>query len=321
MEPPAPPPPPPVTENQTERPSAPTNLTRDLRRFNKSNLNSVGEVRGEKINMSKFSSYGIEDDEDKTEYYDTPEDLDMKVKKLSELLTNCKSCVTFTGAGISTSANLPDYRGPQGVWTMLADGKHATKSVTLYDACPTKSHMSLAKLVEKGYVKHIVSTNLDGLHLRSGVPVDKVSELHGNAFKLKCKSCETYWFCLPEMDHDDVYKKVSRGVCPDCGSRLFGTGVGFGCELPAEIYAQAKEIAMKQDLALVLGTSLRVAPSANLPEYSYKNKGHLVICNLQKTPYDKYAALVIRARLDVIMEKLMKLLSLDIPSPPTKIVI
>lgn len=89
--------------------------------------------------------------------------------------------------------------------------------------------------------------------------------------------------------------------------------VNFGCNLPESEWVRAKGNSAQCDLALVLGTSLRVSPSCNLVEGSYKNKGHLVIVNLQKTPYDKYAALVIRAKTDIVMDLLMEALGLSIP--------
>ena len=92
-----------------------------------------------------------------------------------------------------------------------------------------------------------------------------------------------------------------------------GSVVNFGANLPPDECGKAKSNSARCDLALVLGTSLRVSPSCNLVEGSYKNKGHLCIVNLQKTPYDKYAALVIRARTDIVMDLLMEELGLRIP--------
>jgi len=228
--------------------------------------------------------------------------------------------VAYTGAGISTSADIPDYRSPNGVWEILARGEKVQKQVDFDQVSPTPAHMALAKLTELGTLKGTVTTNLDGLHLRSGISPVYLSELHGCCYKRLCKTCKKYFYFVPEMNNQDkIFKKVFQGVCPICSGRLKTTGVGFGTNLPQKEYQKAKQFSDPCDLALVLGTSMRVAPACNLPEKSYKNKGHLVICNLQKTPYDKYAALVIHAKTDTVMQLLFKELGYEIPAPPATI--
>jgi len=222
--------------------------------------------------------------------------------------------VAYTGAGISTSQNILDYRSPNGVWDALSKGEQPQKGASMHQVVPTFAHMALAKLTELGILKCTVTTNVDGLHIRSGIPPERLSELHGNIFKRSCPTCKFYYFFLPEMQKQP---KQVGSICPKCSSQLEGTGVGFGSNLPQDQWNKAKEESSGCDLALVLGTSMRVSPACNLPEKSYKNKGHLVICNLQKTPYDKYAALVIRAKTDHVMELLFQELALVIPSKPT----
>eukprot|EP01121_Diplochlamys_sp_Union-15-3_P005239 TRINITY_DN15568_c0_g1_i1.p1 TRINITY_DN15568_c0_g1~~TRINITY_DN15568_c0_g1_i1.p1 ORF type:complete len:280 (-),score=34.03 TRINITY_DN15568_c0_g1_i1:5-778(-) len=251
-------------------------LLGDIRKYDRKGLNEVDKnIRGEKIVVSKGKSYGgLNDDEDKTEYFDTEEELKEKIKKLAEYVRNCKYMVSYTGAGISTSANIPDYRGPNGLWTLKEKGESA-KSVNIRKANPTVTHMALVGLANSEILKYVVTTNVDGLHLKSGLSPAKHCELHGNMFR--------------------------------------GNTVGFGSELPPNAIKISREHSSKCDLALVLGTSMRVSPACNLPESSYKNGGHLVICNLQTTPYDKYASLVIRARTDYVMELLMNELGIKIP--------
>lgn len=87
------------------------------------------------------------------------------------------------------SLGIPDFRGPKGVWTLEQQGKKVETEVTFEDAKPTLTHMALLALVEAGKVKHIISQNVDGLHLKSGLPRDKLSELHGNMFMEKCDKC------------------------------------------------------------------------------------------------------------------------------------
>ena len=109
-----------------------------------------------------------------------------KVRQLAGLFKDAKRVIVFTGAGISTSASIPDFRGPNGVWTRQAQGRAAPKGVSLVQAVPTYTHMALAALLSRGAVRHIVSQNVDGLHRRSGVARDALSELHGNCYLEQC---------------------------------------------------------------------------------------------------------------------------------------
>ncbi|KAJ4418741.1 hypothetical protein N0V85_001321 [Neurospora sp. IMI 360204] len=104
------------------------------------------------------------------EKFEAPEVIDRKAKVLAELIRKSKHFVVFTGAGISTSAGIPDFRGPEGVWTLMAQGRQATKkSVDTLQAIPTKTHMALVELQERGILKGLISQNCDGLHRRSGI--------------------------------------------------------------------------------------------------------------------------------------------------------
>jgi len=277
-------------------------------------------IRGEAVIISKgIASYNIADDEDKTLYYDTADEVKLKVQKLAVLVKNAKHTVAFTGAGITVSAGVPDYRSPDGVWEMQAKGLQPPASKSFWDIVPSPAHMSLAKLIREGMLKHVVTTNLDALHLRSGLTLDNCSELHGNGFKKVCLKCKKYSFFLPGMKADNDFWKATQLICPRCNGPLEGTNVGFGSNLPEDEINKARAAVKPCDLALVLGTSMRVSPACNLPEASYKNGGHLVICNLQKTPYDKYAALVIHAKTDDVMTLLMEELKLEIPKPPEEV--
>ena len=112
------------------------------------------------------------------EVFDTNEEIEAKARALAESMKNAKHCVVFTGAGVSTSAGIPDYRGPQGVWTLAAQGKSAQRTTELEKAVPTVTHMALKELVDRGIVKHVISQNVDGMHRKSGI-AQNLSELHG----------------------------------------------------------------------------------------------------------------------------------------------
>ena len=116
-------------------------------------------------------------------------------------VTESKRCVVFTGAGISTSCGIPDFRGPQGVWTLQRAGKPLPRLKTSFGvAKPSLTHQALVGLVQASKVGFIVSQNVDGLHLRSGVPRNRLAELHGNCFAERCCRCRAEFVRDFEME-------------------------------------------------------------------------------------------------------------------------
>merc|ERR1712036_130432 len=110
--------------------------------------------------------------------------------KCARALERAEHAVIYTGAGASTSTGISDYRGPNGVWTSLATGRIPDDSVDVTAAMPSYAHMCIAKLIEEGYLKSCISTNLDALHYKSGLcPLGNLAELHGNLFCERCSKC------------------------------------------------------------------------------------------------------------------------------------
>lgn len=139
-----------------------------------------------------FSAH--KDPEQIKEHICDEETLDKQADQVATLIRNAKHFIVFTGAGISTSAGIPDFRGPQGVWTLRAQGQVAQSKTSTIKAFPTVSHMSLVSLEKAGLLKFLISQNTDGLHRRSGFPIDKLAELHGNSNLEYCKKCKKEYF-------------------------------------------------------------------------------------------------------------------------------
>lgn len=273
-----------------------------------------------------MASTALKTEEEKREFFDSPEDLDLKIEVLAKWVTEATHFIAFTGAGISTSAGIPDFRsgyntvlptGP-GAWEKLAQDKPAPrrKVVEFTSAVPTSTHMSFVEMMNQGILKYIVSQNVDGLHRKSGIPPSKMAELHGNVYVEKCKTCsKEYLRDYETRTNSEVYRHETGNLCDntECRGELCDNIINFGENLDAEVIRAGFRHGRKADLCLSMGSSLRVTPAAQIPYETAQRGGKLVIVNIQKTPLDDSAALVIHAFCDVVMEKLMTALNLQIP--------
>lgn len=255
------------------------------------------------------------------EFFDTPSDLETKCRRLTSMILAAKHVIAFTGAGISTGAGIADFRS--GLNTKLSTGpgmwerpKCDRGQGNILEQCvqaqPGRTHAVLAKLWKAGILKHIISQNVDGLHRKSGIPFDSLSELHGNIFLERCTRCGA------------EYERNYNVICPGgftgrnceivkCGGRLKHSGVGFGDDLPQNIMARAWEETERTDLCIALGSSITVTPASDMPayvaqRYSRSSKSGLVIVNLQATPCDGQAALRLNGMVDDVMERVAALL-------------
>uniref|UniRef100_A0AAY4EPJ6 NAD-dependent protein deacylase sirtuin-6 n=1 Tax=Denticeps clupeoides TaxID=299321 RepID=A0AAY4EPJ6_9TELE len=253
------------------------------------------------------------------EAFDSPEELRSKVETLAQLVGDSKYVVFNTGAGISTSAGIPDFRGPKGVWTMEERGESPHFDTTFEDARPSLTHMALLGLQRAGYLKYLISQNVDGLHVRSGFPRDRLSELHGNMFVEECDKCGKQYVrdkvigvmgLKPTGRYCEVIR--SRGLRA-CRGKLISTILDWEDALPDRDLNRADEASRRADVVITLGTSLQIKPSGDLPLLTKRKGGKVVIVNLQPTKHDKHAYLRIHGYVDEVMGQLMKLLGLEIP--------
>jgi NAD-dependent deacetylase len=201
-------------------------------------------------------------------------DLKNRIDILVEWMVKAEYLVVFTGAGISTESGLPDFRGPDGLWTRRDKGLPPPKFDWL-SAKPNLSHMAIVKLQEMKKLAFLISQNIDNLHLESGINPDSLAELHGNMKKLKCRKCGRKFNRSPDLQE-----------CPDCGGELRSSVVNFGDPMPVDEVEKAEWHSRHSDVFIVAGSSLVVYPAANMPVIALQSGAKLVIINQGLTPLD-----------------------------------
>jgi NAD-dependent SIR2 family protein deacetylase len=205
---------------------------------------------------------------------------DRKIQDLAQYLYESRYPVFFTGAGISTEYGLPDFRGPDGVWTRRDNGLPPRPMAASWDSvAPNKGHYAIVELQKMGKLKFLISQNVDNLHLKSGIRPELLAELHGNMTKLRCTRCQ-----------QTVNQEAARNRCP-CGGSLVSSVVDFGQALPEKDLRLSFEHARRSDLFVVAGSSLVVTPAAEMPKEALMAGARLVIINQGKTPFDAHTRL------------------------------
>ena len=187
--------------------------------------------------------------------------------------------------------------------------------VSFDDAVPSFTHMAIASFQHIGKSVFIVTQNVDNLHRKSGIKSESLAELHGNLNLEKCENCSKVY--EREFDVGTISFKPTGRNCSHCGGCLRDTLLDWHDALPDEEWNKAKFACENADLVVCIGTSLRVNPANSLPTLGINNvnneKCKLVIINLQKTPKDEKAHLLIRAKCDDVMRQVVKMLQMKIP--------
>ena len=232
--------------------------------------------------------------------------------------------VALTGAGMSTESGIPDFRGPNGVWTKdPAAEKTATLEYYMGDpeirmrswqnrvngaywsAEPNDGHRALVDLEQRGALHFLVTQNIDGLHHAAGQSPEIVVEIHGNVREVKCMSCG--WRGPMAETLDRVRAGDPDPACLECGGILKSATISFGENLVAEDLDRAQRAAGRADVFVALGTSLGVYPAAALPEVALRAGARLVIVNAEQTPFDSVADVVLREQLGTLLPALASL--------------
>ena len=225
--------------------------------------------------------------------------LEEKIELTAKWIAESKRLVVFTGAGISTDSGLPDYRGPNGVWTRRDKGLAPPKSPPWDQVKPNQGHYLIVELLHMGKLDYLVSQNVDGLHAKSGIPFEKMAELHGNMYFMKCLECgkkstfEDAGWDKRKWGPGYRTNTVRKGQpsCSNCNGRLISSIVNFGDPLPEDELYEAMRRSENADVFFVIGSSLVVTPAANLPGIAKRKGAKLIILNKGETPYDSVADL------------------------------
>ena len=262
------------------------------------------------------------------ERFDPPAVLLRGAARLASLLLASPHTVVFTGAGISTSVGIPDFRGPQGLWTLEGQAPSTSSSLSpepssssttdvFSGACPSYTHMALVALQRRGVVQHVITQNVDNLHVKSGLPRAALSELHGNIFAVRCVGCRRVEYA--EEDVGGMGCGVVDGWrCGRCGGEVVDDAVDWSTPLPRAEWRRAEAEMKRASLCLVLGSSLRVQPASAMPsKVRWKRKGgegrgQLVVVNLQATHVDAKCNLRLWGRVDEVMRAVCERLQVEV---------
>lgn len=250
---------------------------------------------------------------------DLPAEMVHAIRDAAGLIRASSKAVVLTGAGLSTPSGVPDFRSEgSGLWTRYLPMEVASLSAFRYEpekffawlrplashmltALPNPAHTALARLEHAGYIRAIITQNIDGLHHRAGSQV--VYEIHGTLNTLTCARCyrqfQSAGFVESYIEHGDIPR------CPECNGILKPDVILFEEQLPVKTWLNAVEVCKACDLMLVTGTSLEVMPSAGLPMRAIENDARLLLVNKSATYIDVRADIVIYSDVAEIIPRIV----------------
>jgi NAD-dependent deacetylase len=242
-----------------------------------------------------------------------------KIERIAKKIKEGGKNVVFTGAGISTESGIPDYRSQGGIWDKFRpvyfDEFMSSKESRveywrrwgeLYQeiakAEPNAGHMSLARLNDMGLLQAVVTQNIDGLHQASGLPDEKIVELHGNTCRIRCMSCQKI------SPIDNVQQRLTTGdPAPECecGGFLKPDTISFGQAMPVAEVEKSIALSRGCNFFLIVGSTLVVQPAAQMPVYAKNNDAFLAIINLSDTPCDDICDVLIREKAGDVLQQII----------------
>jgi len=248
--------------------------------------------------------------------------LQQQLQDAAELMQQAQRIVALTGAGISTESGIPDFRSPGSLWLQQPSISYQdfisrpearqqywqtrrNLSAQVLSARPNAAHLALVDLERKNRFHGIVTQNFDGLHHDAGNNAEHIVEMHGTSRAAACT------LCGKRSSIKELQLRIDAGEidprCSDCGGFLKAATILFGQRVPEAELARARELTLSCDLFLVVGSSLKVTPAATLPRLALDNDVPLIIINLQPTPMDDYAEIVINEKAGVVLPPLVSL--------------
>lgn len=243
-----------------------------------------------------------------------------KIQRAARWILEAASLVVFTGAGVSTESGIPDFRGPDGIWKKIdpsifefsryvrdPEVRKLAWKMRLehpgFAAKPNPSHHALAELEELTTLEALITQNIDGLHHEAGSDPSKILEIHGTMKRVKCLGCRRRW------PTEEILERVAAGeedpTCTECGGILKTATISFGEQLEPHVLEKCQEAAVRSDVFLVAGSSLVVYPAASLPEIAHQTGAKLIIVNLEETPLDPKADVVLRGKTGEVLPRLV----------------
>ena len=241
--------------------------------------------------------------------------------EIIELVKASERTVILTGAGISTESGLPDFRSNNGFWTknkpiqfnefLLSEEKQRLsweRNIELHSLLknikPNIGHAFVEKIIGLQKNNFLITQNIDGLHQKSGIPKNKIIEIHGSAIEAACLECEAKQNVLDF--HDAIKSKIPLPKCSVCGGVVKVATISFGQPMNEIDMMHASKIVEESDLMIVMGSSLKVLPAGKLPNLAMQSGSKLIILNREKTRYDSSADIVINDELQNICNKLIE---------------
>jgi NAD-dependent deacetylase len=232
------------------------------------------------------------------------------------------SVTVLTGAGISTDSGIPDFRGPNGIWTRNPEAEKAATLQNylrdpavrraawrsrldnpLWRADPNRGHVALVRLQRRRKLRALITQNVDGLHTAAGTDPERVIEVHGTMQWAMCWNCERRWPMAEFLDRVRLGDSDPR--CDDCGGIMKSDAIMFGQNLVPEVIDAAFEAAQDCDVFLAVGTTLSVYPVANCVPVAKRAGAKVVIVNGEPTDLDPLADIVIRGSISEVLELLL----------------
>jgi len=252
-----------------------------------------------------------------------PTPTDVAIDQVASWLRDANAVTVLTGAGISTDSGIPDYRGPNGIWTRNPEAARMStlqdyvadpdvrrrawqsrRAHPAWDAAPNEAHRALVDLEKSGRLLALLTQNIDELHQRAGSSRDKVVELHGTIWWAECLTCGVRTPMADELAR--VSDEEPDPACTLCGGVLKSATISFGQPLDSRVLERAWRVSRDCDFFLTVGTSLTVHPAAGLCEVAVEAGAPLVVVNAEPTPYDDLARAVLREPIGEILPALVR---------------